>query len=108
MTPRQEATAPTSRVWTFLAVVFLLILSVVITWLYNRSHGGLLNAVVFHGATGSFLYVLPASPPLMVPLAILLVATAVVSGRMWRRQLDNPAMAFSGSAANPPASLSYA
>ena len=66
-------------------VVVLLIFSVLITWLYNHSPHGLLSAVIFHGATGSFLYVLPYSPPIIVPLAVALVACAIVSGRMWRK-----------------------
>ena len=39
---------------------------------------------VFHGATGSFLSVLPSSAPLMVPLAVALALLAVIGGRMWR------------------------
>ncbi len=68
-------------------VVALLIFSVVITWLYNRSPNGLLSATIFHGATGSFLYVLPYSAPIIVPLGVVLVAYAIISGRMWRQQL---------------------
>jgi hypothetical protein len=65
--------------------VVLLIFSIPITWVYNRSGRGLLSALVFHGATGSFPYILPSSAPLLVPVAVVLVIAAVVSGRMWRK-----------------------
>jgi len=84
-------------------VVVLLIFSVVITWLYNRSRDGLLSAVVFHGATGSFVYVLPSSPPLIVPLAFVLVATMIISGRMWRKHVHARGERLSAHSAATPA-----
>jgi uncharacterized protein len=65
--------------------IVLLIFSILITWVYNRSGGGLLSAMVFHGAVGSFPYILPSCGPLLVPVAIVLVVAAVVSSRMWRK-----------------------
>lgn len=67
-------------------VVALLLFSILMTWLYNQSRGGLLSAVVFHGATNSFPFILPSCAALLVPLAIVLVLMAVFSSRMWRRQ----------------------
>lgn len=81
-------------------VVVLLIFSVVITWLYNHSRNGLLSAIMFHGATGSFLYVLPYSAPLIVPLAVALLVYAILSGRMWRKPLPAPGTRLA-PAANP-------
>ena len=67
-------------------VVILLLYSVWITWLYNRARGGLLSAVIFHGGTGSFVYLLPSSPLLILPLGALLVLAFVIADRMWRRR----------------------
>lgn len=66
-------------------VVILLIYSILLTWVYNRSQGNLLAVAAIHGGTGSFLYLLPSSPPLMVPLAIILLLLAIFGGRMWQR-----------------------
>lgn len=65
--------------------VVLLIFSILITWVYNRSGCGLLSAFIFHAAIGSFPFILPSSAPLLVPVAIVLLIAAVVSDRMWRR-----------------------
>lgn len=66
-------------------IVILLIYSILLTWLYNRSGGSLLVVAIVHGGTGSFLYLLPSSPPVMVPLAVVLLFLAVFSGRMWQK-----------------------
>ena len=66
-------------------IVILLIYSILLTWLYNRSGGSLLVVAIVHGGTGSFLYLLPSSPPMVVPLAALLLFLAVFLSRMWQR-----------------------
>lgn len=70
-------------------VIILLIYSILLTWLYNRSGGSLLVVAIVHGGTGSFLYLLPSSPTVMVPLAVVLLFLAVFFGRMWQ-QLPRP------------------
>jgi membrane protease YdiL (CAAX protease family) len=62
----------------------LLVVSVLITWLYNRSQGALLSPVLFHAAMGSFPFVLPAAPALR-PLIFVWAIAVVISDRMWRR-----------------------
>jgi membrane protease YdiL (CAAX protease family) len=65
-------------------MVVLPIFSILLTWAYERSGRGLLSPLIFHAATGSFPYLLPFSPPLLIPLAIVFMIGAVVSSRMWR------------------------
>jgi len=62
----------------------LLVVSILITWLYNRSRGALLSPVLFHAGMGSFPFVLPAAPALY-PLIFVWAIAVVVSDRMWRR-----------------------
>jgi CAAX protease family protein len=64
--------------------VALLIVSILITWLYNRSRGALLSPVLFHGAMGSFPFVLPAAPALR-PLIFVWAIVVVITEKMWRR-----------------------
>lgn len=66
-------------------IVILLIYSILLTWLYNRSDGSLLVVAIIHGGTGSFLYLLPSSPPVIVPLAVVLLLLAMFCGRMWQK-----------------------
>jgi membrane protease YdiL (CAAX protease family) len=62
----------------------LLGVSILITWLYNRSRGALLSPVLFHAAMGSFPFVLPAAPALR-PLIFVWAIAVIVADRMWRR-----------------------
>jgi len=62
----------------------LLIVSILLTWLYNRSQGDLLSPVLFHGAMGSIPFVLPAAPALR-PLIFVRDIAVVLAERMWRR-----------------------
>jgi membrane protease YdiL (CAAX protease family) len=63
----------------------LLVVSILITWFYNRSRGALLSPVLFHAAMGSFPFVLPAAPALR-PLIFIWAIAVVIVDRMWRRQ----------------------
>jgi membrane protease YdiL (CAAX protease family) len=63
----------------------LLVVSILITGLYNRSRGALLSPVLFHAGMGSFPFLLPAAPSLR-PLIFVWAIAVVVSDRMWRRR----------------------
>lgn len=61
----------------------LLLASILITWLYNRSRGALLSPVLFHAAMNSFPFLLPASAALL-PLILVWAIAVVIGDRMWR------------------------
>lgn len=64
-------------------VVFFLAISLILTWLYNRSGGSLVVVALFHAAFNTFPFVFPYSPPF---LALILVWSiwVVIADRMWR------------------------
>jgi uncharacterized protein len=73
--------------WSLLAILqlrgpYLLVVSILMTWLYNRSRGALLSPVLFHAAMNSFPFLLPASPALR-PLIFVWVIAVVIADRMW-------------------------
>ena len=61
----------------------LLVVSILITWLYNRAEGALLSPVLFHAAMGTFPFVLPAAPALL-PLIVVWAIVVMITDRMWR------------------------
>ena len=70
-------------VWIQVRIVYFFAITILLTWLYNRSRS-LLTVAVFHAAMNSFPFLLPYSPPLL-SVIFLLAGIAVVYGRMWRR-----------------------
>lgn len=48
--------------YLLIRVVFLIPITILLTWLYNRSGGNLLTAVIFHAAMNAFPFVLPTTP----------------------------------------------
>jgi uncharacterized protein len=65
-------------------VVYFLVISILMTWLYNRSGRSLLTVVVFHAGFNTFPFVLPYAPP-MLALIFLCAIAAIISDRMWKR-----------------------
>lgn len=59
-------------------------LSILLTWMFNRTGGNLLLAIVFHMAINNSARVLPTT--VMFPVFLtLLIVTVVIVERMWRR-----------------------
>ena len=71
--------------YLLIRVVFLIPITVILTWFYNRSGGNLLTVVVFHAAMNAFPFVLPYYPPAFA-LVILFAIVVIFTDRMWRRR----------------------
>jgi len=69
--------------WLQIRVIFLIPMSILLTWVYNRSGRTLLCPVLFHAALNTFPFVLPYARP-MLGLLFVWVACIVVKDRMWR------------------------
>jgi uncharacterized protein len=71
--------------WLQIRVIFLIPMTILLTWIYNRSGGSLLCTCLFHAALNTFPFVLPYSAP-MLGLVFVWVIWVVVQDRMWRRK----------------------
>jgi uncharacterized protein len=65
-------------------VFALLLVTIILTWLYNRSGGNLLAVAIFHTGMNTFPLVLPYVP-ISLGLVVLWAAYAIVADKMWRR-----------------------
>lgn len=65
-------------------VVSLLLVTVILTWLYNRSGGNLLTVAVFHAGMDTFPLVLPYAP-ISLALVVVWAGYAIIADKMWRR-----------------------
>jgi membrane protease YdiL (CAAX protease family) len=69
--------------YLLLRVVFLIPITIILTWLYNRSRANLLTVIIFHAAMNTFPSVLPYYQ--WAYLLVILFAIAVIfTDRMWR------------------------
>ena len=75
--------------YLLLRVVFLVPITIILTWLYNRSGANLLTVVIFHAAMNTFYSVLPYYPPAFV-LVILFAITVIFTDRMWLLRSQSP------------------
>jgi membrane protease YdiL (CAAX protease family) len=64
-------------------VVFFIAISILLTWLFNRSGGSIVVVSLFHAAFNTFPFVLPYSPPFLV-LILVWSIWVVIADRMWR------------------------
>jgi membrane protease YdiL (CAAX protease family) len=72
--------------WLQIRVIFLIPMTILLTWIYNRSGRSLLCTSLFHSAMNTFPFVLPWSPP-MLGLVFAWVIWVVIQDRMWRRKI---------------------
>jgi CAAX protease family protein len=75
-------------VWIQVRIVYFFAITILLTWLYNRSRS-LLTVTVFHAAFNVFPFLLPYSPPLL-SIIFVWAAWVVVSNRMWRCETRTP------------------
>lgn len=69
--------------YILIRVVFLIPMTIILTWFYNRSGGNLLTSVLFHASMNTFPFVLPFYPP-VASLVILFAIIVIFTDRMWR------------------------
>lgn len=69
--------------YLLIRVVFLIPITILLTWFFNRSGGNLLTSVIFHSAMNTFPFVFPYYPPAMA-LVILFAIIVIFTDRMWR------------------------
>lgn len=65
-------------------LIWNLVISIIISWLYNKTNGSLLAAALFHPAMNTFGNMITNTPLSRILLAALAVY-AVIDGRMWRK-----------------------
>jgi membrane protease YdiL (CAAX protease family) len=82
--------------YLLIRVVFLIPITIILTWFYNRSGANLLTVVIFHAAMNTFPFVLPYYPPAYA-IVILFAIIVIFTDRMWR-----PRSSSSTAALNPP------
>jgi len=70
--------------YLLIRVVFLIPITVILTWFYNRSSSNLLTTVIFHASMNTFPLVLPYYQPAFA-LVILFAIAIIFADRMWRR-----------------------
>jgi membrane protease YdiL (CAAX protease family) len=73
--------------YILLRVVFLIPMTIILTWLYNRSHRSIQSTAVFHCVMNTFPFVVPYYQFSFL-LIFVFAGYAVVAGKMWRRSYD--------------------
>ncbi len=88
--------AHTMASWLQVRVIFLIPMTILLTWIYNRSGNSLLCTSLFHAAMNTFPFLLPWSRP-MLGLVFAWTIWVVIQGRMWRRDSLLPFRAGAGT-----------
>lgn len=70
--------------YILLRVIFLIPITLILTWLYNRSGRSIQAVAVFHAAMNTFPFVMPYFQPASF-LIFVFAGYAVIAGHMWSR-----------------------
>jgi membrane protease YdiL (CAAX protease family) len=76
--------------YLLIRVIFLIPITILLTWFYNRSASNLLTTIIFHAAMNTFPFVLPYYQPAFA-LVIVFAVVVIFTDRMWRRLPNSPA-----------------
>jgi membrane protease YdiL (CAAX protease family) len=76
------------HMWTWvdymeIRVIFLIPITIIMTWLYNRSGGNILSTAIFHAGMNTFPFILPYAPPVL-GLIFVWAGYAIFTDKMWR------------------------
>jgi membrane protease YdiL (CAAX protease family) len=91
------------RTYLLVRVIFLFPMTILFTWLYNRSGGNLLSVAIFHAAMNTFPFVLPYSPK-GLSLLFLFAVIIIYTDRMWRPLTGTSAVPHDSSSSSASAS----
>jgi uncharacterized protein len=69
--------------YVLLRVVFLIPLTVVLTWLYNRSNRSIQSTAIFHASMNTAPFVMPYYQPAWI-LLFVFTGYAIISSKMWK------------------------
>jgi membrane protease YdiL (CAAX protease family) len=70
--------------YLLIRVVFLIPITILLTWFYNRSNSNPLTTVSFHASMNTFPFVLPYYQPAFA-LVILFAVAVIFTDHIWRR-----------------------
>ncbi len=88
--------------YLLIRVVFLIPITIILTWFYNRSSCNLLTVIIFHASMNTFPFVLPYYQPAFA-LVIFFAIAVIFTDHMWRRLPASAANDLpSGTPAPPP------
>jgi membrane protease YdiL (CAAX protease family) len=79
--------------YILIRVVFLIPITIILTWFYNRSGANLLTVVIFYAAMNTFPNVLPYYQPAFL-LVIVFAVIVIFTNRMWRLRSSPSAAAL--------------
>jgi hypothetical protein len=73
-------------------LIWNLVISIIISWLYNKTNGSLLAAALFHPAMNTFGNMITVTPVSQI-LLVILAAFTILESRMWKKlPKDHPAV----------------
>lgn len=85
-------------------VIFFIPVTIIMTWLYNRSNENILSTAIFHAGMNTFPFVLPYAPPAL-GLIFVWAGYAVIGDKMWRRPTGADGASLATASAPGPSGM---